>query len=54
MDVRSSATLLYPDGDIYLLKITTWQWIIKSISILVRNQTDISTRWNQSERNIHD
>jgi hypothetical protein len=26
------------DDDVYLMKITTWQWVTKSISILIRNQ----------------
>jgi hypothetical protein len=33
------------DGDVYLIKITTWQWVIKSISILIRtSQNGISTK----------
>jgi hypothetical protein len=45
------------DDDIYLInliKITAWQCVTISISILIQNQTGISTRWNQSERNFHD
>jgi predicted ABC-type ATPase len=27
------------DHDVYLLYITTWQWVTKSIPILIRNQS---------------
>jgi hypothetical protein len=28
------------DDDVYLIKITTWQWVTKSISILIWNQPE--------------
>jgi hypothetical protein len=34
-----------------LMQITTWQWGIKTISLLIRtSQNGISTKWNQSEK----
>jgi hypothetical protein len=35
----------YEDDDVSLIQITTWQWVIKSISILIRtSQYGISTK----------
>jgi hypothetical protein len=33
------------DDDVYFIKITTWQWVVKSISVLIRtSQNGISTK----------
>jgi hypothetical protein len=35
----------YNDDDVYLPKITTWQWVIESILILIRtSQNSINTK----------
>jgi hypothetical protein len=45
-------TTALKNDDVYLIKVTTWQCVTKSISILMRNN-NISTRWNQSEMRIY-
>jgi hypothetical protein len=44
LPIQSDSIDLY-DDDVYLIKITTWQWVIKSISKLIRtSQNGISTK----------
>jgi hypothetical protein len=42
------------DGDVYLIKITTWQWATKFISILIQNQPKRHKYKMESIDNIHD